>query len=106
MERTSTIHSQLGIKYGEILPEYLAEIFLHSEHEWLSSANVMYWVDTGEIWANDILPRLIANTLEAHDIEDVAAYLPRMLHILVGAEIVEPEYQYLKTLSESILKSV
>jgi len=42
MERKFITHSQLGIEYGEYLPDYLAELFLHSEHEWLSNAHVMY----------------------------------------------------------------
>jgi len=42
MERKFITHSQLGIEYSETLPDYLAEIFLSSEHEWLSNAYVMY----------------------------------------------------------------
>jgi len=84
MERKFITHSQLGIEYSEILPDDLAEIFLNSEHEWLSNAYVMYWPDTGEVWADDILPRLIANTLEEHDLEDVTAYLPSLLYMLVS----------------------
>ena len=105
MERTFSSQSQLGIEYSEMLPEYLAEIFQHTEHEWLSSAYVMYWPDTGEVWATEILPKLISNTLEEHDLEDVTAYLPRLLHVLVSADVMEPEYQHLKILAEDVLKS-
>jgi len=52
------------------------------------------------------LPKLIANTLEAHDVEDVAVYLPRMLHMLVSAKLDDPEYLHLKTLADSLMKSV
>ena len=106
MERNFSHQSHLGIEYADILPEYLAEIFLHSEHEWLSNAHVMYWPDTGEVWATEIFPKLISNSLEAHDLEDVAAYLPKMHHLLVSIIIVESEFQHLTLLAEDILKSV
>jgi len=103
MERKFITHSQLGINYEDSLSGDLAEIFLHTEYEWLSNAHVMYWSDTGEVWATEIYPKLLSNTLEPHDIEDVAAYLPRMLHMLVSIDISEPEYQHLKKLEGKIL---
>lgn len=103
MERKFITHSQLGIEYGEYLPDYLAELFLHSEHEWLSNAHVMYWPDTGEVWATEIFPKLTEGTLEEHDIEDVANYLPRLVHMLAIIETVEPEYLHLQELAKSIL---
>jgi len=105
MYRKFITHSQLGIEYSEILPDYLAEIFLHGEHEWLSNAGEMYGGDAGEVWATEILPKLISNTLEEHDIEDVVNYLPRLVHMFAVIEIAEIEYQHLKIVAENILKS-
>jgi len=48
---------------------------------------------------------LIANTLEEHDLEDVTAYLPSLLHMLVAIDIAEPEHQHLKRLAKVIMKS-
>lgn len=42
MENKFITDSQLAIDYTELLPEMLAEIFLHSEYEWMSGAHVMY----------------------------------------------------------------
>ena len=36
-------------------------------------------MDAGEVWAMDIVPRLIANSLQAVDIDDLKRYVPDFL---------------------------
>ena len=75
--------STLGIEYHEIVPEKLVPHFIQAEHEWLQNADECYDVDAGEVWAMDIVPRLITNALQDVDLDDLRRYTPTFLTSLI-----------------------
>lgn len=92
--------SSLGIDYLTEYPDIAADILLAWEQEWLKNAPVMYHFDTGEVWATDVLPALMAGTLSQEDREDLELYTPTMLSHLKQLHISD----YVTEIQKQILK--
>lgn len=69
----------LGLEYDQLVLDGLVPVFRRAEQEWLQNAPDTYGNDAGEVWAQDIFPRLIAGQLQAVDIEDLRQYGPQFL---------------------------
>lgn len=80
---TENHSSTLGIEYQEFLPVRLISLFIQAEHERLQNAGECYDVDAWEVWAMDIVPRLIAQSLQAVDLDDLRRYAPNFLTSLI-----------------------
>jgi len=52
---------------------------LDAEAEWLQNAPDTYGDDAGEIWAEEIFPRLLIAQLQETDCEDLLLYVPKFL---------------------------
>lgn len=57
----------------------MLQTILDAEGEWLENAPETYGHDAGEVWAEDIFPRVLSGKLQAVDIEDMMRYLPKFL---------------------------
>ena len=71
-----TSQSTLGIEYDEFVGKRFVTVLLQAEQEWLYKATETYSDDAWEVWAQDIFPRLIEQTLQQVDIDDLRNYAP------------------------------
>ena len=58
--RHGSARSTLGIQYEEFVADRFVTVLLDAEHEWLRNAPETYGEDAGEVWAQDIVPRLVS----------------------------------------------
>lgn len=74
--------SNLGIEYEKYLTDPYLQIIASGENEWLANAAETYGPDAGEVWATDILPRLLNGNLQPEDFEDIQLFTPIMFEEL------------------------
>lgn len=82
MIKNTETSSEPTCDYSNITDEKLKSALIAGEAEWIKNATYTYWSDAINVWEEDVLPRIVANTMQEIDWEDLDLYCPILLAFL------------------------